>query len=38
MDIKMLMRQAQEVQKKMQKIQDELAHQEFVGAWAGVMV
>jgi DNA-binding YbaB/EbfC family protein len=38
MDIKMLMRQAQEVQKKMQKIQDELAHQEFEGASAGGMV
>ena len=34
----MLMRQAQEVQKKMQKIQDELASQEFEGSSAGGMV
>ena len=32
MDIKTLMRQAQEVQKKMQKIQDDLANHEYEGA------
>ncbi len=31
MDIKALMRQAQEVQKKMQKIQDDLANHEYEG-------
>lgn len=34
----MLMRQAQEVQKKMQKIQEELANKEFEGSAAGGMV
>lgn len=34
----MLMRQAQEVQKKMQKAQEELADQEFEGVSAGGMV
>jgi hypothetical protein len=38
MDIKMLMRQAQDVQKKMQKVQEEMATQEFEGASAGGMV
>jgi DNA-binding YbaB/EbfC family protein len=38
MDIKMLMRQAQEMQKKMQKIQEELANKEFEGSAAGGMV
>lgn len=38
MDIKMLMRQAQEVQKKMQKIQEEMATKEFEGVSAGGMV
>ncbi len=35
MDMKSLMRQAQEMQKKMQKIQDEMANAEFEGS-AGV--
>lgn len=34
----MLMRQAQEVQKKMQKIQEEMATKEFEGVSAGGMV
>ena len=34
MDIKSLMKQAQEVQKKMQKIQDELANNTYEGAAA----
>jgi len=34
----MLMRQAQEVQKKMQKLQEELANKEFEGSSAGGMV
>lgn len=38
MDIKSLMRQAQEVQKKMQKVQDELANSEFEGSSGGGMV
>jgi DNA-binding YbaB/EbfC family protein len=38
MDIKVLMRQAQEVQKKMQKIQEELAEKEFEGSAGGDMV
>lgn len=38
MDIKSLMRQAQEVQKKMQKIQDELASSEYEGSAGGGMV
>ena len=38
MDIKSLMRQAQEVQKKMQKIQEELATKEFEGFSGGGMV
>lgn len=38
MDIKALMRQAQEVQKKMQKIQDDLAHHEYEGAAGGGIV
>ena len=38
MDIKSLMRQAQEVQKKMQKIQEELANSEFEGSSGGGMV
>lgn len=36
--MKSLMRQAQEVQKKMQKIQDELANAEFEGSAAAGMV
>ncbi len=38
MDIKMLMRQAQDMQKKMQKIQEDLANQEFEGSSAGGMI
>ena len=38
MDMKSLMRQAQEVQKKMQKIQDDLALEEFEGSSGGGMV
>jgi DNA-binding YbaB/EbfC family protein len=38
MDIKSLMRQAQEMQKKMQKIQDELADKIYEGAAGGGMV
>ena len=38
MDIKSLMRQAQEVQKKMQKIQDELANNEYEGSAGGGMI
>lgn len=38
MDIKALMRQAQDVQKKMQKIQEELANTEFQGSSGGGMV
>lgn len=38
MDIKALMRQAQEVQKKMQKIQDDLALKEFEGVSGAGMV
>jgi DNA-binding YbaB/EbfC family protein len=38
MDIKALMRQAQEVQKKMQKIQEDLASTEFEGSAGGGMV
>jgi len=38
MDIKTLMKQAQEVQKKMQKIQDDLAHHEYEGASGGGFV
>jgi hypothetical protein len=38
MDIKSLMRQAQEVQKKMQKIQEDLAQKEFEGSAGGGMV
>jgi DNA-binding YbaB/EbfC family protein len=38
MDIKMLMRQAQDVQKKMKKIQEELAEKEFDGSAGGGMV
>jgi len=38
MDIKTLMKQAQEVQKKMQKIQDDLALKEFEGVSGAGMV
>lgn len=38
MDIKSLMRQAQEVQKKMQRAQEELANVEFEGSAAGGMI
>ncbi len=38
MDMKALMRQAQEVQKKMQKIQEDLANSEFEGSSGGGMV
>ncbi len=38
MDMKLLMRQAQEVQKKMQKIQDDLANSEYEGSSGGGMV
>lgn len=38
MDIKALMRQAQEVQKKMQKIQEELAGTDYEGIAGGDMV
>jgi DNA-binding YbaB/EbfC family protein len=38
MDIKSLMRQAQEMQKKMQKMQDELANTEFEGSSGGAVV
>lgn len=38
MDMKSLMRQAQEMQKKMQKIQEDLASKEFEGSSGGGMV
>lgn len=38
MDMKSLMRQAQEMQKKMQRIQEEIAASEFEGASGGGMV
>jgi nucleoid-associated protein EbfC len=38
MDMKSLMRQAQEMQKKMQKIQEELAETDYEGAAGGDMV
>ncbi len=38
MDMKSLMRQAQEMQKKIQKIQDDLAIKEYEGASGGGMV
>ena len=38
MDLKSLMRQAQEMQKKMQKMQDELANKAFEGSAGGGMV
>jgi hypothetical protein len=38
MDIKSLMRQAQEVQKKMQKIQEDMANTEFEGSAGGGVV
>ncbi len=38
MDMKALMRQAQEMQKKMQKIQQEIAENEFEGCAGGGMV
>jgi len=38
MDMKALMRQAQEMQKKMQKIQEDLASNEYEGAAGGGMV
>jgi DNA-binding YbaB/EbfC family protein len=38
MDMKSLMRQAQEMQKKMQKIQEEIAASEFEGSSGGGMV
>lgn len=38
MDIKSLMRQAQEMQKKMQKMQEELATKEYEGSSGGGMV
>ena len=38
MDIKLLMRQAQEMQQKMQKVQEELAAQEYQGSAGGGMV
>lgn len=38
MDMKLLMRQAQEMQKKMQKAQEEQANSEFDGSSAGGMV
>ncbi len=38
MDMKSLMRQAQEMQKKMQKIQEDLANNEYEGSSAGGMV
>ncbi len=38
MDVKLLMRQAQEMQKKMQKIQEELALAEYEGSSGGGMV
>jgi hypothetical protein len=38
MDIKMLMRQAQEMQKKMQLAQEEIANKEFEGSSAGGMI
>lgn len=38
MDMKALMRQAQEMQKKMQKIQEELADTDYEGAAGGDMV
>ena len=38
MDMKSLMRQAQDMQKKMQKVQDEMANTEFTGVSGGGMV
>jgi nucleoid-associated protein EbfC len=38
MDMKLLMRQAQEMQKKMQKAQEEIANTEFTGSSGGDMV
>jgi DNA-binding YbaB/EbfC family protein len=38
MDIKLLMRQAQEMQKKMQKVQEELANTSYEGASGGGVV
>lgn len=38
MDMKSLMRQAQEMQKKMHKIQEDLANQEYEGSAGGGMV
>lgn len=38
MDMKSLMRQAQEMQKKMQRIQEDLANNEYEGAAGGGMV
>ncbi len=38
MDMKSLMRQAQEMQKKMQKIQDEMANADFEGSAGGGVV
>lgn len=38
MDVKLLMRQAQEMQKKMQKIQEDLALAEYEGSSGGGMV
>ncbi len=38
MDLKALMRQAQEVQKKMKQIQDDLANSEYEGSSGGGMV
>ncbi len=38
MDMKSLMRQAQEMQKKMQKVQEEMANQEYEGSAGGGMV
>ena len=38
MDMKSLMRQAQEMQKKMQKVQDEMANSDFEGSAGGGVV
>ena len=38
MDIKLLMRQAQEMQKKMQKAQEDLAERDFEGSAGGDMI
>ncbi len=38
MDMKLLMRQAQEMQKKMQKIQEELSEREYEGSSGGGMI